>query len=623
MNAKQLFFLAVLAVIGIHGCVFQPHEEFVKTITPPEAITVTLELNSPVFNHPYYLIERTNFHIKLQDTGYPLIASEVVVGGSLIQSQVENNRDLYFLLDPYQHRVGNHTVSIRCYLDTKSGSLANIVGMENYVVDQSFEIRIDSTPPVFDSFQAEIENGYLTFNWKNQSNLQNFVYTIQRKNHPYLPIPDTVIFDPKINRFIDYGFIGGNLDYKIIAKGFGFETVLGEGSIYHKAADFTITREPAGQTRLSWTNRQFAGANQELHIKPQYYFSGEIKVPFTSSGQVELGYYHFAQLLMLNVEFYSLNNNSRKHVELVEYIPIPSLKPFTFFRLLGKSNKLLIGNAEMLYRYNLEETIHVEDSLRFSDLGLTWTNNAAVVCPDESRIYISGKWENIHESKFLSLDPHNFDDIQPQVMNSILSSINFPIGDSYPLVLENVSNNGLITMGVAGNSLLYDIYEEKVIWHTSQNMNYLPAVSADGKFLTVNTFESWVYEIREGKAHKYGRIDPGYLIFLNNGTEIMTAPHPINRWGTDATHLTVFDLSNPPVNPDSYLTRLRSDDMPSLLDLYGVNYEPVSGYLAFSYSDQLKLYNVTSMSFEKTYPGYFLYVDKYLLYNEGFILWAP
>jgi hypothetical protein len=625
MDAKQLFFQAVLGAMGLYGCAFEPHEEFVSPIKPPEAITVTFELNDPVLNDPYYLIEPTNFHIILQDTNYPLIGSEVTVNGSEIPSWVENNRDLYFLLDPYQIASGYHTVLVRCYLDTKSGSLANIVGAENYLVDQTFEVRIDPTPPSFDSFRAVVENGFLTFKWNNKTNQQNFVYTIQRKSRPYLPYPDSVITDGKLNQFIDYGYIGGNLDYRITAKGFRFETAVGEGSFYHKSADFTISHDSTGITSLAWTNKQFAGENHELHIKPQYYFSGERRVPFTPSGKVDLEYYHFAQLINLNVEFYSLNNISRKHVEVVEYIPKPTIKPFTFFRLLGKSNKLLIGNLEMLYRYNLGETIQLEDSLRFTDLGLTHGNNGVIVSPDESRIYISGKWENIHESKFLSLNPHNFDNIQPHVMNSILGSINFPTGGNYPLVLGNVSNNGLITMWTSGRSLLFDISKQKVMWSNPRTLYRPPAVSPDGRFLAanINGNEGWVFEVREGVTHPLGRIDSGFPIYLNDGGEIMTALNPTYRDGSDGTAISVFDLTNPPEEPNLFLTRIRSDEMPSFFDLYRAFYDPVSGYIAFSYSDRLKLYNVNSMGFEKTYPGYFFYVDKYLLYNEGFIFPAP
>ncbi|WP_158859106.1 hypothetical protein [Lunatibacter salilacus] len=622
MNAKQLFFLAV--IIGLYGCAFQPHEEFVATITPPEAITVTFELNDPAFNYPYYLVEPTNFHIKLQDATYPLVASEVKVAGSEIYSWVQHNRDLFFTLDPSQIRVGNHTVSVRCFLNTKSGSLANIVGAENYVVDQAFEVRIDPTPPVFDSFTAEIENGFLTFKWKNQTNQQNFSYKIQRNSGPFLPSSDTVVTNPLVNQFIDYDYIGGDINYKITAKGFGFETVLGEGSFYHKAADFVITRSPSGQATLSWTDRKFPGENHEIYIRPQSYFSEERRTPFTPSGEIDLGLLHIAQSLYITLEFYDRNKRSRICSEVVEYIPKPNLKPFSFFRMLGKSKKLLIGNSEMLYRYTLEGSIQVEDSLRYTDLGLTWAHDVVVVSPDESRIYISGHVNDIDESKIISVDPHNFDNLQHHVMNSVLREINFSVGYYNRILLGSVSNKGLITMGVAGKSLLYDITSEKVIWHTSQPFYQLPAISEDGRFLIVNTFEAWVYELKEGNAEQYGRIDPGFPIFLNNGSEVMTAINPAYRWGSDPTHITVFDLSNPPENPDSYLTRLRSDEMPSLFDLFAAFYDPVSGYLVFSYNDRLQLYNVTSMGFEKTYQGgYKHYADSYLLYEQGYIESAP
>ena len=136
-------------------------------------------------------------------------------------------------------------------------------------------------------------------------------------------------------------------------------------------------------------------------------------------------------------------------------------------------------------------------------------------------------------ANLLSADPHNFDDIQPYVMNSVLRSINFPIGANYPLVLGNVSNNGLITMGVAANTMLYDISNKHVIWHSSQRWNYLPAVSADGKFLTVNAIESWVYEISVVPIKKI-RTNPPHQrsIKINDYPRIILKPQRGGRFNS-------------------------------------------------------------------------------------------
>lgn len=610
--------------MGLCGCVFEPQKEFVSPIKPPEAITVTFELNDPVLKYPYYLLEPTNFHIILHDTSYPLVGSEVTVNGSIIPSSVQSDRDLYFLLDPYQIAYGYHSVLVKFYLNTKSGSLANLAGMENYLVEQEFEIRIDPTPPVFDSFTAEIENGYLTFRWKNQMNHQNYRYIIHRDNGLSLIYPDTIISDPLVNHFIDYGYLGGNLNYNIITRGFHITTGVGEGSVYHEPADFIITRSPNGQGEMSWTNRRFAGENQELHIKPQYYFNEEKKVPFTPSGKIDLGIISLGHSVDISVDFYSLTNINRKNAVVVEYRPTPNLRSFTFYSLLSKSKKLLVGNSEMLFRYSLEDDIKLEDSIRYSDLGLVWPRHIVVVSPDESKIYISGIGLNINESKFISADAHNFADLQHHTMNGVFNTINFPVGRRYPLNTGNASSNGLITLRTGNNSLLFDIPNQKVIWNSTNTRIRPPAISADGRFLAVNINqnEGWVFEIKDGEAHPIGRIDPGFPIFINE-SELMTSLHPTLLNESDASHISIFDLSNPPADSNAYLTRLRSGVMPNLNDLYAAYYDPSSGYIAFSYTDQLKLYNVTTMEFEKTYSGFSLYADKYRLFQGGFIELAP
>lgn len=627
MNGKKLFFKAVLMVLW--GCGFEPHEEFISDIQPPEAITVTFELNSPVFNNPYYLLEPTNFHIKLQDTTYPLVAGEVVVGSSVFPTTVENNRDLVFLLDPNQLRVGSHTVLVRCFLDTKSGSLANRVGAENYVVDQTFDIRIDPTPPVFDSFQAVVENGFLTFKWNNKTKQQNYVYKIKRLSNYYLYSPDTLIYDPQVSQFIDRGYMGGNLYYQITATGFGFEKVLGEGTLYHEAADFTASRTPEGQAVLSWTNRKFAGANPELSIRAPGIFDGERRVPFTSSGEIMLGNSPIGVQVYIAIDFYRRDFINRKNHGVAIHDPTPTLIPFTFFALLSKSKKLLIGNSKMLLRYRLEDTIQLEDSLLFDDLGFTYISEGLVVSPDESTAYICGFGT---DGKLISFDPQNFSEIQHHDVNGVLKTFDLPVGNS-SMLMGNVSNSGLLTF-VTGKDWTYtgliDIPNKKVLWHSPPRNDRLPQVSPDGKFLAAalrisfNQYEGWVFAIKDGKTERIGRMDSGYPVFLRGDTEIMSSLHGEYPSGSPGSHLSVFDLNNPPYSADEYLPRLRSDAMPNINGLETAFYDPISNHIGFSYSDELRLYNVSTMRFEKTYMGRKLfYADNYLISSRGFIELAP
>lgn len=612
-----------------YGCAFEPEGEFFATITPPEAITVTFELNDPVFNNPYYLLEPTNFHIKLQDATFPLIASEVVVGGSVIPSQVNNNRDLYFLLDPGKLRVGNHTVSVRCYLNTKSGSLANIVGAENYVVDQTFDIRIDPTPPVFDSFKAEVENGYLTFKWNKTSSLQNFVYKIKRQSGYYIFSPDTLIHDSKVSQFIDKGYIGGGLYYQIIAKGFGFEKVVGEGTLYHEAADFTASRTADGQAVLSWTKRNFAGANPELSIRAPGIFDEDRRFPFTSSGEIMLGRSPIGQQVYIGIDFYQPNFINRKNHRTAVLDPKPNIKAFTFYALLSKSKKLLVGNSKMLFRYRLEDTIQLEDSLLIDDLGFAFFNEELVVSPDETKVYISGFGSM---GKLISFDPQNFAEIQHHDINSILKEFNLPVAN-ISMAVGNVSNNGLISF-VAGKESLYtvlvDIPNNKVVWHSTPNNYRLPIVSPDGKFmaaalrLSFNQYEGWVFAIKDGKTERIGRMDGGYPVFLRGGTEIMSSVLDKYPPNSPVSHLSVFDLNNPPSNPEEFLPRLRSDAMPNVNGVFSAFYDPEGNYIAFSDDYQLRLYNMSTMRFEKTFQGRRLYyTNNYLLSSAGFIELAP
>jgi hypothetical protein len=271
----------------------------------------------------------------------------------------------------------------------------------------------------------------------------------------------------------------------------------------------------------------------------------------------------------------------------------------------------------------------LEDSIFFADLGFTGINEELVMSPDESKAFISGFGSG---GKLISFDPQNFSVLQHHDLNSILKAFDLPIANT-SMSVGNVSNNGLLTF-VAGTESLYtvlvDLPHKKVIWHSPPNNYRHPIVSPDGKFLAAplrifsNNYEGWVFAIKDGKTERIGRMDGGYPVFLRGETEIMSSLRGGIPYDSPGSRLSVFDLNNPPLSSDEYLPLLRSDPIPNLNGLESAFYDPLSNYIAFSYSNEMRLYNVSSMRFEKTYMGRKLfYADNYLISGRGFIELAP
>lgn len=622
IRLKELGVLLICTlIIGLlfHQCTFEPHHEFISPRKAPEPISVSFIINDPTFNDPYYLVAPTRLIFKLKDLNNTIISSEITLNGRSIDSEIYRN-GVEFGLNPHLMAIGSHSISMTFNVDTKSGSLANRLGAEYYVIKQTFTVIIDPTPPVFNSFEAGMENGYLQMKWSG-TDKTNFVYKIKR-THYGRSLSDTLIQDTRINHYIEPGYVGGEIHYQVVASGVGFESVVGSGTIEHTPADFQIAKNDEGVPQFMWSNTYINPEKVQIYISDNNPVKNDLRIPLSPSGSIDLDVPTLGNDMRLYFDLYRTGYFSQR-LQVHLYLPaIPNIKPFVQFEILNE-NKLILVTDEKIYRYNLKDII-LEDSLSFAELGIN-SSRQIVFTPDKSKAYI---WGN--SFTFIGFDPLAFDKFTYHDVEFISKELTEPSARWSSFSLGSFSNTGLASLSFFGGvyyTMIFDIEKGIITWLSPKGDGIVPIISGDGKYFIkkiASIFEDEKAKIfkRENETFNIiGEIEGSDYIFNPDNTKIISFSKisPYHDLNTK-----FYNLLEEPQDPSNSYIFSKYVTIPNSLGnsdgLRRITYDPYTNYFAITYDSALKLMNASTLKYEKSIPGFRLdFSNNYILRPSGFI----
>ncbi|HMG88906.1 MAG TPA: hypothetical protein VK589_02565, partial [Chryseolinea sp.] len=275
--------VVILSAALIGGCTFEPHNENINPIKPPEPIVFSIEVNDPNFTDPYYLVLPTLFTFTLKDLPQPVCYYDVYLDGGTHITSGEAHDRISFQMIPGAYTDGIHEVTIKIRVPTNSGSLAEKFDSEFHLTEIKFKVIIDRTTPTFAAPPTvAYENGFLTVRW-GAAPRRNFFYVIKRTYEPYNPLMDSLIFNPSQNSFVDRGFVGGDITYKILASGYGFQDVeVGTIRFNDSPVDFKIVRKDQ-LVYLSWSQSEIGLEDTKITSSAN---GTEVTLPHTESAEI-------------------------------------------------------------------------------------------------------------------------------------------------------------------------------------------------------------------------------------------------------------------------------------------------------------------------------------------------
>ncbi|MGY6520116.1 MAG: hypothetical protein ACXIUD_00185 [Mongoliitalea sp.] len=615
-----------LATFIFSQCTYELEEEFHLDIKPPSLREVTLLINDSELPQPFYLMERTNFRFTLQELNNAIFETEVRLNGNLIKADIVDGA-VTFSMNPDFLEPKEHLLEMVFYADTRSRSLANLLGGEYYVINKTFRVIIDPTVPEFHSFTSELEDGYLVYRWKGPQDRKNFVYRFRRNTsgHPYFK--DTIIYDTNVNHFIDKGFVGGYQYHNLRATGFKFDVTINAKQLHVPEPDFSLIKDEEEIVKLVWTKAAINPEGVILSITAPFEFEGVKTYPFSSSGEISIGKLDYLEDADVKYTLHRTGYIQQQIEGSLHLRAEPTFEQFERFIMLKDNHKILIQNDRGIFRYDLNGYV-LEDSLIFNNLGI-YEINSIIISPNESKGYFIDPDRGI-----MSFDPLDFSKIQLHEISlplSISNSLSFPPR----FQLGNASENGLVTARMfsgINRSVVIDMNNEKILWHSHAGSWSIPTISPDGKYFAANlsfTDEDYigrVFQHVQGGFQQIGQIDLGdHIYFLPDSKHVMSVNGvPDYRENPEENYIKVYDVSHPPQSPSAFFSNSREVHLPYINGLWRWGFDPLSNHLWFSNSETIQLFSPITMKFEKTYDAYgFVFSNYYLLRHDGFIIKAP
>lgn len=222
MNKLNLIILATLSLFI--ACEYDPSGNNFLDLTPPEDyIPIEISLNEINPSDTIYLYQNTTISIKINS---PKELQQAVV---LLDGQEYKNMwsdSLGFIFYPEQVDEGVHKLTLDAIFTSGTGSLAEMMGLEGYTGELSWNIRVIHNPQ--DQFKVEYrinEEGFLELFWDNVIP-DNYIesYTI---HSGLTQETDITINDAKQKSFIDYGYVCEYAFYEV-------KTTLKDGNIFRQ-----------------------------------------------------------------------------------------------------------------------------------------------------------------------------------------------------------------------------------------------------------------------------------------------------------------------------------------------------------------------------------------------------
>lgn len=606
------------------GCTFSPHNEYVSPIEPPKDIYFTIEINDENFTDPYNLVYPTRFDFTLQETSKPITNQIVLVNRTPVSSSL-NGKTISFTLSPGSYPDGRSEVVIQVQFDTNSGSLADRMGTEYYLLEKKITLITDRTPPPdIPTPTLAYEKGFLTMRW-TPTTKQNFVYMIKRNSY----WKDSIITNPGQSYFADPIFMGGKIKYTLMASGLGFDKALGTVEFDQAPIDWKVEISDKRIAHLSWKDVLIDTANTKIRITS---YKDKL-LPLTRSAVFEMDTLKLGDQLYYNIEIFREKYPNIKYQDYRLVRLLPNLKPFGDVVMLPKHQKILLVTSNKIYRYSIPDFV-LEDSLIAQGINYyNFRRTSLAVKPDESAAYAI-----FNSGGITRFDPLNFSDQRNYNLFSSTIEMTGSNQEIDHIALGNVTNEGLITLSltkVTTWSLVYDLNLEKVIWNSAYYTGFptvlAPVISGDGKIVAFdnpNSLTAQVLKNAGGSFEISGEIDKGQKFFLNDKNELINIPHLgsypsikenkiVSIYNLDLSPQKTRTLEIQPNRGEQYLMGISYDVITR--SLY-TRYDDITGYANI---DLITLDNFNSYKKLKAksygYTGVHFYCNGYLMINSGFI----
>lgn len=221
---NKLIVIISTTILLFTSCEYDPGGNNFLDINPPEdSIQIEISLNDQHPADTLYLYQNTLISIKISSPK-DLQQAKVLLDGQEYKDIWSEPLD--FMIYPDQINEGSHKLTVDAIFNSGSGSLADLMGLEGYKGELSWNIRIIHNPQ--DKFEVNYrinEEGYMELFWTNA--IPDSYINRYNIHSGLTQQTDIEIHDSKQKSFVDYGFVCEDAYYEV-------KTYLKDGNIFSK-----------------------------------------------------------------------------------------------------------------------------------------------------------------------------------------------------------------------------------------------------------------------------------------------------------------------------------------------------------------------------------------------------
>lgn len=225
LNTNILILLVVLIMALIQSCEYElDKENFIEKEPVPD--THMFEITSTPEGDTIEVFERTTFHINLNTFGLTPQEVTITLGDQSWSYSMLMSYEARVTIDPEEYSTGYHKLQLEMFTNSGTGTIADQVGAEGYVVEKEWAIYFDHRPAPELAVEKSINSKQqLTFRWDKctNENFESYELRISRGDYNYEQI---IISDPNKIQYIDSLFFGGEYSFRLYCN-----TINSESSI--------------------------------------------------------------------------------------------------------------------------------------------------------------------------------------------------------------------------------------------------------------------------------------------------------------------------------------------------------------------------------------------------------
>lgn len=257
---KPPYFIIICAIIILTSCEYNLVKENNKDIASPKeeiSFIVNLDLESDTL----FFSESTILKYDINTFGLDISGDSFFKLGGFTHS-VRTQLQGEFTFIPPEDSYIIDTLKLTVATTSGTGSLAESLGVENYLVQAYWIVVIDTRKAPYIKLNHRInEDGLLEMYWNKSDNKKLEYYELVRRNGPisaeyYYPDYSKRINDIKCTTFVDSSYCGGRINYKLMTKLQGDDEI-GGGSwtdVRNDVPNLRFKNKGLDSLVISWSN---------------------------------------------------------------------------------------------------------------------------------------------------------------------------------------------------------------------------------------------------------------------------------------------------------------------------------------------------------------------------------